>query len=165
MESLTLLKFGIIGGIVGIVAILSILLFVIDRPEPEEMVLKDVVFSVKEFNISKKDDITEAVVTFSFINPNTRTIILETLNYELYADGKRVGFGSIGERLEGLFTSSGRTYLLPPGVSLDEAVSIMINDTLSNDVEWRIKGNYIILEPQIESGREYTFDLPLKDIP
>lgn len=161
MNSLNMLKFVIIGGGIGMIAIISILFFAIDRPEPEEIVLKDIEFNVKDFIISKNENITEVSVTFSFMNPNTRTLILETLNYELYVDDKRVAFGSIGEKLEGLFSSSGKTYILPPGISLDEIEKATIDDVFNDKAKWRIKGNYVIIEPQRESGKEYTFDLLL----
>ncbi|MDE1764341.1 MAG: hypothetical protein KGH88_08890 [Thaumarchaeota archaeon] len=44
--------------------------------------------------------------TFYITNPNTTTVILESINYAITADGTVVGHGQLGQRYEGSWESS-----------------------------------------------------------
>ncbi|MDE1861322.1 MAG: hypothetical protein KGI33_00255 [Thaumarchaeota archaeon] len=43
---------------------------------------------------------------FYVVNPNDATLILEAIDYKIYADGVMVGHGSIGQRFQGSWDSS-----------------------------------------------------------
>ena len=44
--------------------------------------------------------------TFYITNPNTTTVILESINYAITADGTVIGHGQLGQRYEGSWESS-----------------------------------------------------------
>ena len=49
-------------------------------------------------------------VSFNATNPNKGTAILEAIEYDILADGKRIVSGTIGTRLEGFVASSAGIY-------------------------------------------------------
>lgn len=173
MAELSIFKMGAIGGGIGVAALAMLIFLATDRPEPEEFVFKDVEFKIKDFkltNISANE--TKASITFSLTNPNPNTIILETIDYELFAGKVRVAASGVGERLGGAMVgSSGQTFNIIPGLTVEIHDEVVIkktssneefwDDLQSNNVKWRVKGSYIITEPQRQSGKEYTFDTNL----
>lgn len=173
MTKINPLKIGIVGGGVGIAAFFILISFVIERPSQEQLVFKDIEFNIKDLeltNISNNE--TKIRITFSLTNTNPRTIILETIDYELFANGVRVAASGVGERLGGtMVRGTGGTFTLISGGVVDIHDEVLIkkessneefwHDLQSNNVKWRVKGSYIITEPQRESGKEYTFDINL----
>ncbi len=59
-------------------------------------------------SITDRDAVIES--KFSLSNPNNATILVETINYEIYANGVLMGHGQFGQTYEGSFQSS---YYLP----------------------------------------------------
>jgi len=55
-------------------------------------------------SISDNDAILQT--NFYITNPNNTTVILESINYDVYANGILIGHGSLGERYEGSWQSS-----------------------------------------------------------
>jgi hypothetical protein len=56
--------------------------------------------------ISVSDQDATLQTNFYITNPNNTTVILESITYDLYANGILIGHGSIGERYEGSWQSS-----------------------------------------------------------
>jgi LEA14-like dessication related protein len=54
--------------------------------------------------VSEKEVVLE--LEFDVSNPNKTTVLLEMISFEIYANGEKVGFGEIGQRLSGQYTSS-----------------------------------------------------------
>ncbi|GIU72351.1 MAG: hypothetical protein KatS3mg003_1830 [Candidatus Nitrosocaldaceae archaeon] len=173
MTKVNTLQIGVIGGGIAVAAFAIFIFFGLERPEPEQLEFKDVEFSVKSIELTNLNaNETKVRVTFALTNPNPRTIILETIDYELFANGVRIAAAGIGERIAGgLVGSSGETYHIIPGGLIEVHDEVIIkktsvneefwDDLQNNNVKLRIKGSYVITEPQRESGKEYTFDTNL----
>lgn len=78
---------------------------------------------------------------FNITNPNTTTVILEAINYNIYANGMVVGHGQIGQRYEGSWESS-YYYPLLAGTSSD----------ISNNADLQNTGNYPDVWSAIQKG-------------
>lgn len=78
---------------------------------------------------------------FYITNPNTTTVILESINYAISADGMIVGHGQIGQRYEGSWESS-YYYPLVAGTSSNISGSDDIKNT----------GNYPDVWSSLEKG-------------
>ncbi len=74
---------------------------------------------------------------FVLTNPNTTTVIVEMISYDIYADGVRVGHGQYGERYSGSWESS---YYLP--------LTKQNSETVSNSAQFQNDGN----NPQVWSA-------------
>ncbi len=79
--------------------------------------------------------------TFYITNPNTTTVILESINYAITADGIVIGHGQLGQRYEGNWESS---YYYP----LIEQTSSSINNTAFIENT----GNYPSVWSSLEKG-------------
>ncbi len=78
---------------------------------------------------------------FYITNPNTTTVILEAINYDISADGTVIGYGQIGSRYEGSWESS-YYYPLIEGTSSNIGNSTTIENT----------GNYPAIWSALEKG-------------
>ena len=90
-----------------------------------------------------KSSLREATLKtdFNITNPNTTTVILEAINYDIYANGMVVGHGQVGQRYEGSWESS-YYYPLLAGVSSD----------ISNSADIQNTGNYPDVWSAIQKG-------------
>ncbi len=173
MAEFGIFQIGAIGGGIAVAAVAIFIFLSFDRPEEGEFVFKDVEFNIKDFKLTNINaNETKVSITFSLTNPNPNTVILETIDYELFIDKVRVAASGVGERLGGAIVGgSGRTFNIIPGLTVDIRDEVVIkktssnqefwDDLQSNNVQWRIKGSYVVTEPQRESGKEYTFDTNL----
>ena len=89
---------------------------------------------------STEKDATLAT-NFYITNPNTTTVILESITYDIYANGIVVGHGQIGQRYEGSWESS---YYYP----LVEGTS----DNISNNADIKNTGNYPDVWSALQKG-------------
>ena len=72
---------------------------------------------------------------FYITNPNNTTIILESINYDVYANGILIGHGSLGERYEGNWQSS-NYFPLVEGTSSNISSPSTIQNTGNNPDLW-----------------------------
>ncbi len=168
MSSTILLKIGIIGGGIGIVIFLVSVFFILKPAEP--VVFKDIELLIKEIEIIPIDiNNTKIKVTFSLINPNARSTILESLDYELFNNDIRIAASGVGRSIGNVIVGSSEgTYYIVGKSTLDVNNEVTIKRSKANEVFWedmnddtlniRVKGRYIISTPQVESGKEYTFE-------
>ncbi len=173
MAKVNIFQIGIVGGGIAIAAFIIFIFFGLERPDQEQLEFKDIEFHIKDFELTNINaNETKIRLTFSLTNPNPNTVILETIDYELFANGVRVAASGVGERLGGAMVGgSGQTFTMIPGlvVEIHDEVTIkkvssneeFWDDLQSNSVKWRVKGSYVVTEPQIESGKEYIFDTNL----
>ncbi len=133
---------------------------------------KEVTLSLTSVNIKQIDDEAATVqIVFDVFNPNKNTMVLETIQYDLLANGIRLAQSQIGERLEGVVAPTGQTYYVVQNtpLQLTDTVEVKKTETFapvwtglqSNDVDWRIKGVYIITDPVRSGGQEKPFDFTL----
>ncbi len=93
-------------------------------------------------------------VSFTIVNPTSSTLVLEVINYTLYANGIPVADSSIGEKLEGIVTGSGKTqYLLPKTpLTLKDTIQVSRSRALdsiwaqldSTSIRWSVDGRYLV---------------------
>jgi len=102
-------------------------------------------------------------VTFKITNPNYKSVILQVVKYQLYSDGQRVTTEEIGERPEGMVTSSNYfTVLRDTPLTLDDTITITNtgNDPQfwsalsSGSVNWTVKGELYFNLSSMTSGQE-----------
>jgi len=133
----------------------------------EKVILSLTSVKIKEID---EDGVTIDVV-FDVFNPNENTLVLETIEYDLMANGITLKRSEIGERLQGVVTGTGNTYYLVSELPLTLKDTVQLNkgeifapiwsSLQGGDVDWRIKGVYIITDPVRLGGQENEFDFTL----
>jgi len=186
--SLAVVNKGILGAAAGGVAILiaAVVMFTTGFfPPPGQMQaptgmhggtapsgMQEVILSLTSVNIIQIDDESVTIeVAFDVFNPNRNTMVLETIEYDLIANGIKLKDSAIGERLQGVVTGTGQTYYVVSEIPLTLKDTVQFKKTgifapiwsslQSNDVDWRIKGMYIITDPVRLGGQEKNFDFIL----
>lgn len=135
-------------------------------------VMQEVILSLTSVDIKQIDEESATIeVVFDVFNPNKNTLVLETIEYDLMANGIRLTQSTIGERLQGVVTGTGQTYYVVSKVPLTLKDTIQLRKSelfapvwislQDNDVDWRIKGKYIITDPVRLGGQEKDFDFTL----
>lgn len=77
------------------------------------------VIGVKDVSVTKADDTHANVqVTFTVENPNTTTMILETIHYNVNVDGVRMTIGDVGQSAQGFLDSQGNLFPIVAGSTL-----------------------------------------------
>ena len=133
---------------------------------------REVILSLTSVNIKQIDGEGATIeVVFDVFNPNRNTLVLETIEYDLIANGIKLTQSSIGERLQGVVTGTGQTYYVVPNAPLTLKDTVQVRktelftplwiDLENNDVDWNIKGLYIITDPVRMGGQEKDFDFTL----
>lgn len=136
--------------------------------------MQEVILSLTSVNIIQIDDESATIeVAFDVFNPNRNTMVLETIEYDLIANGIKLTNSAIGERLQGVVTGTGQTYYVISEIPLTLKDTVQLKKTgifapiwsslQSNDVDWRIKGMYIITDPVRLGGQEKNFDFSIGD--
>lgn len=131
--------------------------------------MRDVTITLTSVNIKQMDDQSVTIeVAFDVLNPNKNTLVLEQIDYDLAANGVKLTRSFIGERLEGMVTSTGQTYYVVPGLplTLRDTVEIVKVERLTDvwyglqdpDVDWRVTGNFVITDPVRGGGKDVPFD-------
>lgn len=102
---------------------------------------------ISVLSVSEKEAILE--LKFDVSNPNNKPILLEMISFDIFENDIKVGYGEIGERLTGQYTSS-NYYTVLSGSSLIVHDKIPLKNTGNNPEfwltlqegtpEWRIKG-------------------------
>ena len=134
--------------------------------------IKEVILSLTNIEIQKIDEENVKIeVVFDVFNPNRNTLVLETIEYNLIANGIRIAQSDIGERLQGALTGTGQTYYVVPDLTLTlkdtiqlrktELFSPIWNDLQNDNVDWRVSGSFFITDPVRLGGQEKKFDFNL----
>ena len=108
-------------------------------------------------------------VSFKITNPNYKSVILQLLKYQLFENGTRIHIGEIGERPEGMVTSSNYfTLLSDTSLILSDKATIKNSgnspelwEALSNNsAKWKILGEANFNLSSMTSGgeNEITFE-------
>ncbi|MFQ5920904.1 MAG: hypothetical protein ACE5JV_02685, partial [Nitrososphaerales archaeon] len=132
-------------------------------------IMQDVALTLNGIEIKEIDEENATIeVAFDALNPNRSTMVLETIQYDLQADGIMLARSSIGERLEGAVVGTGQTYYLVSELTVTLRDTVQIKRTgvfeeiwgglESNDVQWRITGLYVVTDPVRLGGQEKDFD-------
>ncbi len=156
----------IIAGIIAVATIVGVLVvatyFTSSQQSLQQSTVQQITrqeLSIRLVNVLVKsiDDRNAALeISFSIFNPTSNTLVLEVINYTLYANNVRVGESIIGERLEGIVTGTGKTQYLLPNTPLILKDTIKVNrsravegiwDQLasnSNSIKWSVDGKYSV---------------------
>ncbi|NDF34930.1 MAG: hypothetical protein EB154_03535 [Nitrosopumilaceae archaeon] len=112
---------------------------------------------------SVTDEEAQIKVDFKITNPNYKSVILETIKYDLYAGDKRIAISQIGDRPEGAIDSSDYyTILNTRPQIIGETITIKNTGTdpefwsslQSNSISWRIKGEANFNLSSMTAGQE-----------
>lgn len=77
------------------------------------------VINVKDVNVTRGDDTHANVrVTFTVKNPNTTTVILETIHYTTNVGGERMTIGDVGQSAQGFLDSQSNLFPIVAGSTL-----------------------------------------------
>ena len=134
--------------------------------------MQDVILSLTSVQVQKIDEENVKIeVVFDVFNPNRNTLVLETIEYKLIANGIRIAQSDIGERLQGAVTGTGQTYYVVPDLPLTLKDTIQLrkteiftpiwSDLQKDKVEWRVSGLFVITDPIRLGGQEKPFDFNL----
>jgi LEA14-like dessication related protein len=117
--------------------------------------------------VSTSDRFATLQTNFYVTNPNTTTIILEYITYDIYDDGTLIGYGEIGQSYDQNWQSS---YYFPliPGASSNVGNSTIIENTGNYGNIWSelqkrtakftISGTVYYAIKDAFSGSDYTQD-------
>lgn len=170
---------GIAGAIAGGVAIIAVFVamssagFLQPPADQEQFVMRDVELSLSDVRVTSIDEEKAVIeVLFDAYNPNRGSVVLEAIQYFVFANGVRVAVGEIGERAEGFWQpGTGRTftmygdYSMPFRDRLDVSKTVALepiwDDLQNNDVSWRISGTYFFTDPLRGGGQEIDFEFIL----
>jgi hypothetical protein len=104
---------------------------------------------------------------FYITNPNNTTVILEAINYDVYADGLLIGHGQLGERYEESWQSSNYFPLLE-ATSTNLSSKTTIQNTGNNPDVWSalqkgttkltVKGTAYYATKNAFSGQDFSQD-------
>ncbi len=171
---------GVIVAIIGVIAVLpssGILKTLIPQNANVPSALTSVSADIKPIDLtyggSSVVSITDrdAVITskFNVSNPNNATVLVETITYEIHANGVLIGHGQFGQEYEGSFQSS---YYLPLVPHNSETISnnAQIHNDGNNPEVWTalqngtakitVAGNVAYATNTVFSGKNFdnTFD-------
>ena len=125
--------------------------------------IKPIVVTINKTSVlsfTNKESIIDT--KFDVLNPNSVTVILEAITYDLYENGILVGHGQIGERLEGALESSNYYTLVEHYTNQLDGKVILENtgnnpDLWSalqkNDAKWVIMGQAFYNTNTVLSGQ------------
>ncbi|AJM91554.1 MULTISPECIES: hypothetical protein [Nitrosopumilus] len=164
--------------IAALAAILGGILLVgpsIDLESPEQISntnipqVQPIQIELEEINVSKISERSATIdIAFKISNPNTRSMIVTTMDYQLfetgYSESEQIGGGQIGHRAEGMVEFGSNYYTLLGENSIvlrDEIVLKNSGNTPelwsaleSNTNTWRVSGNVFYNLSSMTSGQE-----------
>lgn len=116
-------------------------------------------------SVSNQDAILQT--SFYITNPNNTTVILESITYDVYANGILIGHGSLGERYEGNWQSS-NYFPLVESTSTNISSKSTIQNTGNNPDVWSalqngtakitVAGTAYYATKNAFSGQDFTSD-------
>lgn len=137
--------------------------------EQRESVSKDVVLNLRSISVVSADEEKTVIeVAFDAFNPNRSSIVLESIQYTLFANGVRLATSEIGERAQGFITGTGKTFTMYSEFSMTlkdrveikktEPLDPLWNDLQNDNVQWRVSGTFFVTDPVRAGGQELDFD-------
>ena len=134
----------------------------IQQVQPLKIELDDIAVT----KISERSATIE--IAFRIINPNQRSVIVQTMDYQLfetgYSESEQISGGQIGSRPEGMveFGSNYYTLLGENSIVLRDKIILsnsgntpeLWNDLESNTASWRVTGDVFYNLSSMTSGQE-----------
>lgn len=127
--------------------------------------------NLEEVNILSVSNNTSVLeIKFKIHNPNTRSIILQILKYELYGNDILIHAGQIGERMIGMLSTSNYfTILNNNDLVLKDKIKLHNNSqiedvwdyVIDSDITWHVKGKLFFNLSSMTSGAENEIDFEL----
>jgi hypothetical protein len=111
------------------------------------------VLAIKNITATEGPDETAQVkITFTIENPNTTTVLLENIHYNINVDGKRMTIGDVGESPEGFLASQRGTFTIIAGdilplsdtqtVERNSAIAAEWDRMVAGDATFTVDGTY-----------------------
>jgi hypothetical protein len=137
-----------------------------EQAKPLQIELEDISVS----KISERSSTIE--IAFKISNPNTRSVIVQTMDYQLfetdYSNSEQLAGGEIGSRPEGMveFGSNYYTLLGENSITLRDTITLRNSgntpelwDALKDDTAtWRVSGTVFYNLSSMTSGQENTLN-------
>lgn len=127
--------------------------------------------NLEEVNVLSVSNNTYVLeIKFKIHNPNTRSIILQILKYELYGNDILIHAGQIGERMIGMLSASNYfTILNNNDLVLKDKIKLHNNSqiedvwdyVIDSDITWHVKGKLFFNLSSMTSGAENEIDFEL----
>jgi len=127
--------------------------------------------NLEEVNVLSVSNNTSVLeIKFKIHNPNTRSIILQILKYELYGNDILIHAGQIGERMIGMLSASNYfTILNNNDLVLKDKIKLHNNSqiedvwdyVIDSDITWHVKGKLFFNLSSMTSGAENEIDFEL----
>ena len=120
--------------------------------------------------LSVSNNTTVLEIKFKIHNPNTRSIILQILKYELYGDDILINAGQIGERMVGMLSGSNYfTILNNSDIVIKDKITLHNNaqiediwdHVIDSNVTWHVKGKLFFNLSSMTDGEENEIDFEL----
>lgn len=116
---------------------------------------------IKTLEITKNGAILE--IQFTASNPNTRSVLLQMIKYQLFEDGVKITGGQIGDRPEGMVdVSNYYTLLGDASITLKDKIELKNSGNApefwsaleTNTPKWKVSGEAFFNLSSMTSGQE-----------
>lgn len=139
---------------VAVVIVVVIVVAALAPTQQQQQAVKELSIMLDNVLVKSMDERSAVLeVSFTIVNPTSNTLVLEVINYTLYANNIEVAESSIGEKLEGIVTGSGKTQYLLPKTPLILKDTIQVNRSraldsiwaqLDSSIRWSVDGRYSV---------------------
>lgn len=141
-------------GVAVVVAVVIVVAALAPTQQQQQQAVKELSIMLDNVLVKSMDERSAVLeVSFTIVNPTSNTLVLEVINYTLYANNIEVAESSIGEKLEGIVTGSGKTQYLLPKTPLILKDTIQVNRSraldsiwaqLDSSIRWSVDGRYSV---------------------
>lgn len=142
-------------GVAVVIAVVIVAALAPTQQQQQQQVVRELSIMLDNVLVKSIDERSTVLeVSFTIVNPTSNTLVLEVINYTLYANNIEVAESSIGEKLEGIVTGSGKTQYLLPKTPLTLKDTIQVNrsralDSIwaqldSSSIRWSVDGRYSV---------------------
>ncbi len=142
-------------GVAVVIVVVIVVAALAPTQQQQQQAVKELSIMLDNVLVKSMDERSAVLeVSFTIVNPTSNTLVLEVINYTLYANNIEVAESSIGEKLEGIVTGSGKTQYLLPKTPLILKDTIQVNrsralDSIwaqldSSSIRWSVDGRYSV---------------------
>jgi len=104
---------------------------------PQQQQQQPIKLSAKDISVkSTNNTAAEIQIAFSANNPTKGTVIIEEIQYNVLVDGIRIASGNIGQRVEGVLTSSASIFPIVSGSEVILKDKQIAHRNSANEAVW-----------------------------
>lgn len=108
------------------------------QDRPQVTILPPAV-AIKDMNATRTgEDMAKMLIAFTVMNPNSGTLVLESIHYDVTVDGEQMAIGDLGGVGEGLVAGSDRLIVIVSGstVTIRDSDATVTERNSSNSGAW-----------------------------